>query len=54
MDYYRNVRTNVLLVWVLSNALLVCTILGGDVSTTFSSGGNGRTQACKPLPRLIF
>ncbi|KAM5538934.1 hypothetical protein V8D89_007429, partial [Ganoderma adspersum] len=36
-DYYANVRTNVLLFWVLSNGLLIVTILGGgDVVNTFS------------------
>ncbi|GAA5888502.1 hypothetical protein JCM5296_000654 [Sporobolomyces johnsonii] len=44
-DFYASVRTNVLLLWVLTNALLVATILEGDYSSTFSSGGgNGRTQ----------
>lgn len=58
-DYYRNVRTNVLLAWALSNvrirsvpratadreqALLAATILHGDYSNTFSANGNGRTQ----------
>lgn len=47
-DFYASVRTNVLLAWVLSNALLVATILQGDYSDTFSEGGgNGRTQICK-------
>ncbi|OBZ70856.1 Chitin synthase 3 [Grifola frondosa] len=36
-DYYANVRTNVLLAWVLSNGVLLVAILsGGDVSSTFS------------------
>ncbi|CEQ40167.1 SPOSA6832_01759 [Sporobolomyces salmonicolor] len=44
-DFYASVRTNVLLLWVLTNALLVATILEGNYSSTFSSGGgNGRTQ----------
>ncbi|TFK68710.1 glycosyltransferase family 2 protein [Pluteus cervinus] len=34
--YYANVRTNVLLAWVLSNTLLLITVLGsGDASVTF-------------------
>ena len=37
-EYYASVRTNVLLAWVLSNGVLVITILQGDYSTTFSSG----------------
>ena len=36
-DYYANVRTNVLLAWVLSNGLLLVAILGGgDAVSTFS------------------
>ncbi|PIL35857.1 hypothetical protein GSI_01517 [Ganoderma sinense ZZ0214-1] len=36
-DYYANVRTNVLLFWVLSNGLLLVAILGGgDAVNTFS------------------
>ncbi|EMD37704.1 glycosyltransferase family 2 protein [Gelatoporia subvermispora B] len=46
-DYYANVRTNVLLGWVLSNALLLVLILGGSTpSKTFSSGDDlSRTKA---------
>ncbi|KAM0756035.1 hypothetical protein T439DRAFT_320725 [Meredithblackwellia eburnea MCA 4105] len=43
-DYYAGIRTNLLLAWILSNALIVCTILDGSTSTTFSSGGTTRTQ----------
>ncbi|GAA6038072.1 hypothetical protein JCM8097_007532 [Rhodosporidiobolus ruineniae] len=44
-DHYQSIRTNILLAWVLSNAVLVATILEGDYASTFSSGGgNGRTQ----------
>ncbi|GAA5852276.1 hypothetical protein JCM9279_002486 [Rhodotorula babjevae] len=44
-DHYQSIRTNVLLSWVLTNALLVAVILEGDYASTFSSGGgNGRTQ----------
>jgi len=32
-DYYANVRTNVLLTWVLSNGILLVAILGGMKST---------------------
>lgn len=46
-DYYANVRTNLLLTWVLSNAILLLAILGGgDAVTTFSSDNSfSRTQA---------
>ncbi|GAA5991239.1 hypothetical protein JCM11641_004030 [Rhodosporidiobolus odoratus] len=44
-DHYQSIRTNILLAWVLSNAVLVATILEGDYASTFSKGGgNGRTQ----------
>ncbi|CCL99083.1 uncharacterized protein FIBRA_01097 [Fibroporia radiculosa] len=46
-DYYANVRTNVLLSWVLSNALLLVAILGGgDAVSTFSDNSSfSRTKA---------
>jgi len=46
-DYYANVRTNVLLAWVLSNGLLLVGILGGvQSSDTFSvEAGVNRTKA---------
>jgi len=46
-DYYANVRTNVLLSWVLSNAMLLVVILGGgDAVNTFSSDDSvSRTKA---------
>ncbi|KII92534.1 glycosyltransferase family 2 protein [Plicaturopsis crispa FD-325 SS-3] len=46
-DYYANVRTNVLLAWVLSNGLLLVGILGGGASTSTLSGdgGEGRTKS---------
>ncbi|GAA6062856.1 hypothetical protein JCM10212_006109 [Sporobolomyces blumeae] len=44
-DFYASVRTNVLLLWVMTNGLLVATILHGDYASTFTEkGGNGRTQ----------
>lgn len=43
-DYYANFRTNVLLVWVLSNGLLASVILaGGGASSTFD-GTSSRTS----------
>ncbi|KAJ7132804.1 glycosyltransferase family 2 protein [Mycena crocata] len=47
-DYYANVRTNVLLAWVLSNGVLLVGILGGGAqpSSTFGEGGElSRTKA---------
>nr|GAT57650.1 glycosyltransferase family 2 protein [Mycena chlorophos] len=44
-DYYANVRTNVLLAWVLSNGVLLAAVLGGgaDPASTFD-GSVGRTK----------
>ncbi|KAJ3749041.1 chitin synthase [Lentinula detonsa] len=46
-DYYANVRTNVLLLWVISNCLLIIAILkGSDPSGTFGdSNSTGRVKA---------
>ncbi|KAK7057241.1 chitin synthase-domain-containing protein [Favolaschia claudopus] len=47
-DYYANVRTNVLLAWVLSNGLLLVGILGSGASPSSSfaqSAGASRTKA---------
>jgi len=46
-DYYANVRTNVLLAWVLSNGLLLVGILAGvSASDTFSPNARlTRTKA---------
>ncbi|MBW0462815.1 hypothetical protein O181_002530 [Austropuccinia psidii MF-1] len=40
-DYYKNVRTNVVLLWALSNGMLVAAILDGDISGQFASGKTG-------------
>lgn len=45
MDYYRNVRTNVVLAWVLSNILLMAIILGaGGQGSAFDSSGSTRQK----------
>jgi len=46
-DYYANVRTNVLLSWVLSNGLLLVAILGGsNPNSTFGGADSvSRTKA---------
>ncbi|KDQ21855.1 glycosyltransferase family 2 protein [Botryobasidium botryosum FD-172 SS1] len=45
-DYYANVRTNVLLAWILSNGVLVVFILSGRMeATSFTSqAASGKTQ----------
>lgn len=48
MDHYQSIRTNILLAWVLTNAVLVCTILNGDYSSTFAKGsGTSRAKVCE-------
>ncbi|EGG10391.1 family 2 glycosyltransferase [Melampsora larici-populina 98AG31] len=37
-DYYKNVRTNVVMLWTLTNGVLVAAILNGDVASSFSTG----------------
>ncbi|KAG6840754.1 hypothetical protein C0991_004604 [Blastosporella zonata] len=50
-DYYANVRTNVLLTWVLSNGLLLVAILSGSsTSSTF----NPDASASRTKSYLIF
>ncbi|GAA5864069.1 hypothetical protein JCM3774_006369 [Rhodotorula dairenensis] len=44
MDHYQSIRTNILLAWVLTNAVLVATILNGDYSSTFANG-SGTSRA---------
>ncbi|KAH9935681.1 chitin synthase-domain-containing protein [Fomitopsis serialis] len=43
-DYYANVRTNVLLTWVLSNAVLLLAILGGGDPVNTFTGDNSLTR----------
>lgn len=45
MDYYKNIRTNVVLVWALSNGVLAALILNGPTESTFdSASGVTRTK----------
>ncbi|KAI0329711.1 hypothetical protein GY45DRAFT_1435241 [Cubamyces sp. BRFM 1775] len=54
-DYYANVRTNVLLVWVLSNGLLLVAILGGgDAANTFANTGNDTFSRTKAYMTFIL
>lgn len=54
MDYYKNIRTNVVLAWALSNGVLAAFILNGDAAGTFSdTGGVTRTKVYMVLV-LIF
>ncbi|OSD06767.1 glycosyltransferase family 2 protein [Trametes coccinea BRFM310] len=54
-DYYANVRTNVLLVWVLSNGLLLVAILGGgDPSNTFTDLNDNTFSRTKTYMTFIL
>ncbi|KAI8972260.1 hypothetical protein BD414DRAFT_500722 [Trametes punicea] len=54
-DYYANVRTNVLLTWVLSNGLLLVAILGGgDPSNTFTDTGDYSFSRTKTYMTFIL
>ncbi|CAD6973418.1 unnamed protein product, partial [Tilletia controversa] len=45
MDYYKNIRTNVVLAWALSNCILAAFILAGDNTGTFDpSSGTTRSK----------
>jgi len=55
-DYYANVRTNVLLSWVLSNGLLLLVILGGGAAPveTFSPKSQVNRTKSYLLVILVF
>ncbi|KAL8292822.1 hypothetical protein RQP46_000516 [Phenoliferia psychrophenolica] len=53
-DYYAGIRTNVLLAWVLSNAVLAGTILGGASSTAFTTGGGTTKEQIYLVVVLVF
>ncbi|KAJ7680268.1 glycosyltransferase family 2 protein [Mycena polygramma] len=51
-DYYANVRTNVLLAWVLSNGILLVGILGGGAQPTSTFDPNAEINRTKAY--LVF
>ncbi|KAH7108554.1 chitin synthase-domain-containing protein [Auriculariales sp. MPI-PUGE-AT-0066] len=54
-DYYANVRTNVLLFWVLTNGFIVLSILGGGgAASTFTGDAAGAKQRAYMLFILSF
>ncbi|PWN89514.1 hypothetical protein FA10DRAFT_268056 [Acaromyces ingoldii] len=54
MDYYRNIRTNVLLAWCLSNGVLAALILSGDTRGTFEPGSGTTRSKIYMLLVLVF
>lgn len=53
-DYYAGIRTNVLLLWILSNGLLAALILGTDTTTTFESGSGITRSKVYMVLVLVF
>ncbi|UZJ53394.1 hypothetical protein CBS101457_002714 [Exobasidium rhododendri] len=54
LDFYRNIRTDVLLAWSLSNAVLAALILGGDNTTTFEPGSGTTRSKVYMVIILVF
>ena len=54
MDYYKNIRTNVLLAWALSNALLAGIILNTSTATSFGAEDEQMRTKTYVLGVLIF
>lgn len=54
LDFYRNIRTDVLLAWALSNGLLAALILGGDNTTTFEPGSGTTRSKVYMVVILVF
>ncbi|KAH8925578.1 glycosyltransferase family 2 protein [Atractiella rhizophila] len=53
-DYYKNVRTNVLLAWALSNGVLAAGVLHGDIASTFAKTGGNTTTRIYMIVILAF
>lgn len=53
-DYYAGVRTNVLLLWILSNGCLAAIILGTDTSSTFDAGSGTTRSKVYMVLVLVF
>lgn len=53
-DYYASIRSNVLLVWVITNGLLAAIILGGDTSTTFVDSAGSTRSSVYMVIVLVF
>lgn len=54
LDFYRNIRTDVLLAWVLSNGALAALILSGDNQGTFDAGSGTTRSKVYMLLVLVF
>ncbi|MCO5598531.1 hypothetical protein L7F22_052628 [Adiantum nelumboides] len=54
LDFYRNIRTDVLLAWSLSNGVLAALILGGNNSSTFDPGSGTTRSKVYMVLVLVF
>ncbi|PWN36948.1 uncharacterized protein FA14DRAFT_129245 [Meira miltonrushii] len=54
LDFYRNIRTDVLLAWSLSNGVLAALILGGNNSGTFDPGSGTTRSKVYMVLVLVF
>ncbi|KAE8212026.1 hypothetical protein CF327_g4281 [Tilletia walkeri] len=54
MDYYKNIRTNVVLAWALSNGILAAFILGGDNTGTFDPASGTTRSKVFMIVVLVF
>lgn len=54
LDFYRNIRTDVLLAWSLSNGVLAALILGGDNTSTFDPGSGTTRSKVYMVIVLVF
>ncbi|EST10086.1 Chitin synthase N-terminal [Kalmanozyma brasiliensis GHG001] len=54
MDYYKNIRTNVVLAWALSNGVVAAFILNGNTTSTFTEGAGVTRSKVYMVLVLIF
>jgi len=54
MDYYKNIRTNVVLAWALSNCVLAAFILGGDNTGAFDPASGTTRSKVFMIVVLVF
>ncbi|SNX81803.1 probable Chitin synthase 3 [Melanopsichium pennsylvanicum] len=54
MDYYKNIRTNVVLAWALSNGVVAAFILNGETTSTFDYGSGVTRSKVYMVLVLVF
>lgn len=53
-DYYRDIRSNVLLVYFLTNGILAACVLHGDVTKTFSTDDGGDETSTGTVATRVY